>query len=456
MDYPYWVEDENFELENHVRHIALPKPGDWRQFCIQVSRLHARALDMSQPLWEIYVIEGLDGVVGLPKGCFAVLIKTHLAAVTVKQAGELTRLLHDVTVNPAAETPPPPWFPESPTSKLSLALRGGIKAMGSPLRLAAPIWRSVAKVTPAVISLAGERLLRRSSATITRFNSVVSPHRVFESRRFEQAEFDEIRTLVGGATVNDAVIAVCGGALRRYLHAQAELPETSLWAMARRSMPDAGAAGPTVHAKSWLPVRLGTELADPVLRLSLIREQTHPADDLTQAACAGTLSGLTERAAAGALAFMHKMVGHATLIPGQHASMTNCTITPVPVPAGPLYLCGARMTYSSAILPIADGMGLVFAVTLHDSHFVISLTSCRELMPDPEMFGKAIRDSFQEYLAIARRTLGPAHTGSAKRRSRRAARPRRTATPPPRDKPPTSARPVPSSAGKPRRSAPSG
>ena len=84
LDHPYWVEDEHFDLEYHVRHIALPKPGDWRQFCIQASRIHARALDLSRPLWEIYVIEGLDGFLDLPRGSFALLTKVHNATIDIE------------------------------------------------------------------------------------------------------------------------------------------------------------------------------------------------------------------------------------------------------------------------------------------------------------------------------------------------------------------------------------
>ena len=81
LDYPYWVEDEHFDLEYHMRHGRLPEPGDWRQFCIHMSRYHSRPLDMSKPLWEIYVVEGLDNIEGLPPGCYAVAIKVHHAAV---------------------------------------------------------------------------------------------------------------------------------------------------------------------------------------------------------------------------------------------------------------------------------------------------------------------------------------------------------------------------------------
>ncbi len=95
LDYPYWVEDPHFELEFHVRHIALPKPGDWRQFCIQVARLHSRRLDMNRPVWEMYVIEGLDNVSFLPKGAFAVLVKVHHMALDDVTEDDFTVALHD-------------------------------------------------------------------------------------------------------------------------------------------------------------------------------------------------------------------------------------------------------------------------------------------------------------------------------------------------------------------------
>ena len=96
LDHPYWVDDPNFDLEYHVRHIALPKPGDWRQFCIQASRIHARPLDLNRPLWEIYVVEGLDSLLELPVGSFALLTKVHHAAVDAEGGSRIAMLLHDL------------------------------------------------------------------------------------------------------------------------------------------------------------------------------------------------------------------------------------------------------------------------------------------------------------------------------------------------------------------------
>ncbi|HCD54933.1 MAG TPA: wax ester/triacylglycerol synthase family O-acyltransferase, partial [Halieaceae bacterium] len=96
LDRPYWVKDERFDVEFHLRHIALPNPGDWRQLCIQVARLHSRPLDMSKPLWEAYIIEGLDRIPGLPKGSFAIMVKIHHSLVDGMGGNSIAALIHDL------------------------------------------------------------------------------------------------------------------------------------------------------------------------------------------------------------------------------------------------------------------------------------------------------------------------------------------------------------------------
>jgi WS/DGAT/MGAT family acyltransferase len=403
LDHPYWVDDENFDLEYHVRHIALPKPGDWRQFCIQASRIHARALDLGRPLWEVYVIEGLDSFLDLPVGSFALLLKTHLAAVDLAQASELTTLMHDVSAAPPSEGPPEPWFADSAPSPLSLLAQGAARSATAPLRLARPLVRAATHLAPAAAALASEMILRPKNLPVTRFNAVVSPHRVFETRRFTDAEFAAICTLVDGASVEDAVLAVCAGALRRYLDAQGELPEghslAAIVPVARSGETSAADA-----ALAWRHVALGTDIADPVQRLAAVHAQRQAAPDVVSRVLGSReLSEAAEQASAATLAWTRRMVGRAGARVGRRTPPANCTVTPVPAPAQPQFLCGARMTYYSAILPISDGLGLAFAVTRYDGQVVISPTSCRELMPDPEAFALCLRDSFQEYLALARR-----------------------------------------------------
>ncbi len=391
LDRPYWVDDERFDLEYHVRHIALPKPGDWRQFCIQVSRIHARPLDLNRPLWEVYVIEGLDSFLDLPAGSFALLTKTHHAALDVEHDGELTARLHDTAPTPAPPSPPAPWFADGAPAPLPLLLRGLARQALRPWRLLRPLSRRLRQLAPARLALAGEVLLQGGAEMpLVRFNAVVSPHRVFETRRFTLVEFDRIRRLVRGATVQDAALAVCGGALRRYLDAHDELPPQALLAL----VPPAAAVG-SDNAAAWRRVSLATGLDDPLQRLRAIRAQTSgrtrggAAGDA--AAQAGTATLLLGRAA--------RQV--AQLLAGGRAPLAACSVTPVAAPGAPLYLCGARMSYFSAMLPVSDGLGLAIAVTVYDGRVIISPSSCRELMPDPERFAQALRDSFQELLALA-------------------------------------------------------
>ena len=403
LDEPYWIEDENFDVEYHVRNIALPKPGDWRQFCIQASRIHARPLDLNRPLWEIYVIEGLDAIDDLPKDSFALLTKLHNAAIDVKRGTAIITLLHDTTPQPPKPEPPEPWFPASPPSPLELACRGLARKVTSPTRLASPVWNALTSVVPAARSFAAELLQKQEVLPLTRFNSVVSPYRVFETRRFQLDEFREIRRLVPGAKINDVVLAVCAGGLRRYFEANEEPPEQDLSTLLPVYVrePEAGAGSrPEVE---WERIMLGVNIADPVQRLAYIKAQTAASPLMARAIGARELTDIGTHAPAATLAITGKMLGRALLGVGRRAPLANCAIANVPGPTVPIYLNGARMTYFSAIMPINDGLGLVFAVTSYDGKVIISPTSCREQMPDPEAFAQCLRDCFQESLALARK-----------------------------------------------------
>ncbi|MFO1291648.1 MAG: wax ester/triacylglycerol synthase family O-acyltransferase [Rubrivivax sp.] len=413
LDYPYWIDDENFDLEYHVRHIALPKPGDWRQFCIQAARIHARPLDPQRPLWEIYVIEGLDGLLELPAGSFALLAKTHHAAIDVELGSEITQLLHDTEAVPPRTEPPRPWFPGRAPSRMEMLVRGISHGVTPPFWFGGPLGHLLQQASQVGAGLAGELLGAPHVLPVTRFNSVVSPHRVFETRRFLLDEFKAMRALVPGATVNDVVLAVCGGGLRRYLDMHGELPEASLSALAPFYVrgKDAGRAGP--RRLAWTDVDLGTAIADPAQRLAHVHAQTASSDLVARAVGARELADANEHAPAAALALSGKLLGRASSGRRGRMPASGCTITNVPGPRQPLYLCGARLSYFSAMMPIADGMGLAFAVTSYDGRVVISPTSCRDLMPDPEAFAQCVRDDFQVLLAAAQAAAEAAQAAKA-------------------------------------------
>ena len=402
LDYPYWVEDEAFNIEYHVRHIALPKPGDWRQLCIQSARIHARPLDLQRPLWEMYVIEGLDTFLDLPAGSFAVLLKVHHAAIDVAHGNEITALLHDLSPHSPPPAPLQPWFPESTPGSLHLLGLAGINLATFPLRMAQPLGRGWLALSATVKTFVGEFIGRPLPFPMTRFNSEVSPHRVFDTRRFALQDFKSIRTLVPGASVNDVVMAVCAGALRRYLELQMELPEESLVAAAPIAIH--GEDNDDLRANfSWVRIALGTDIANARERLQAIQAASSSSEVMNQAISARELTRLAQVAPSVAIAATSRMLRSASAVLGDWTPLANCAITNIPGSRVPLYLQGARLTYVSAIMPISDGMGLVFSVTGYSDTIVISFTACYEQIPDPEVFAQCLRDSFQEYLALVRK-----------------------------------------------------
>ncbi len=233
MDHPYWVEDEHFDIEAHMSHARLPEPGDWRQFCIAVARYFSKPMDMNRPLWDIYIIEGLDRIPGIPKGSFAMLHRVHHAAVDGASGAHAFIAMSDIDAKgtPAiAEPPPAEDLGRAPSSAETLT-RAWSASMQSPVKFV----NALLKVSPAIVASA-RRSIAEGGMTAgvpeTRFNVPVGPHKMFDATTVALSDVAEIRKKVPGATVNDVVLTTVGGALRKYLAKHKELPKESLVAVA--------------------------------------------------------------------------------------------------------------------------------------------------------------------------------------------------------------------------------
>lgn len=395
LDHPYWLEDPDFDLEFHVRHIALPKPGDWRQLCIQVARLHARPLDTGRPLWEFTVIEGLDNVQGLPKSCFAIVSKVHHAAIDGVSGAEMTAAVHDLEPDAVPAPPEKAWLPERVPTAVELLSRTSVNNVRHPFQLARVVAQSVPALARLGIGLSAGKLKRVGPVPRTRFNGQVSPHRVFDGRSFRLNDIRAIKNAVEGATVNDAVIAIIGGALRKYLESKHELPKDSLIAMAPISVRAPGeqkAAGNLVSAMS---VAVRSDIADPLERLVAVFESTTNSKEMTNAIGARTLTDYTQfipSTVAGLAARLYTNLGLANRI----TPIFNTVITNIPGPQVPLYMTGARLVTQFGLGPILDGMGIIHPVFSYCGEITISFTSCREMIPDPAFYAQCIEDAFEE------------------------------------------------------------
>ncbi|UCO95820.1 wax ester/triacylglycerol synthase family O-acyltransferase [Metapseudomonas lalkuanensis] len=414
LGYPYWVEDDLFDIDFHVRHFALPKPGDWRQFCILVSRIHARSVDLARAPWEMYVIEGLDNIEGIPKGSFAILTKSHHAAMDGTAAAELTWALHDVAGaqgKPVAVVPErapanpqrPLWGPLDTVSRM---LTDNISASA---RMALPLARVLPKLAAAGLrSVARSVFTASGGAPRTRFNSNVNAARVWNSVTLDLAVVKQIKNLVPGATVNDAVLALIGGAMRRYLEDKDELPDRSLVTLAPVNTRPSGETATSGNTVSMLTFPLCTEIEDPLERLEAVYTATSESKALQSAIGAQDLTNLQKFAPpatlglAGRLATLMGVGGKGPMI------LHNCMVTNVPGPNVPLYMLGAKLVYWCGVGPLVDGLSLIWNPTSYCGKMFVSLTSSPNVVPDPDFLTKCLKDSYEEMQAIAIETAARA------------------------------------------------
>ena len=412
LDHPWWVDDPDFDIEYHVRHVALPKPGDWRQLCIQVARLHARPLDPKRPLWEFTVIEGLDGVEGLPEGSFAIVTKIHHACIDGVSGDRLNSAIHDLEPDPGpsdsdVDGGPDTWSPEATPRSTDLLGRAWIRNTREPFRFA----RLLARTVPALGrgAMATRRLdvqpVTPGGAPRTRFNATISPHRSFESVEVPLDSIKAIRAAAPGSTVNDVVLTIVGGAMRRYLDDKGELPDRPLTAMAPISARSKDGKGDGTgdgegNRVSAMFVPLGTDVADPVERLRAVHEGTQASKVLTEAVGADLLADyarFTPSMLAGAGARLASSLGMANRVDPAY----NTVVSNVPGPQEPLYMCGARVVAMHGLAPIHDGVGLFHGVYSYCGRVFISATACREVLPDPATYAEALRQAHADLAEAA-------------------------------------------------------
>ena len=423
-DRPYWVEDAVIDVEFHVRHIALPQPGDWRQLCIQVARIHSRPLDRSKPLWEAYVIEGLDNIAGLPRGSFALYVKFHHSALDGEAGTEIIKAIHSLSADGDGETRVAAtragdrnpsavelWSRAVANNlgRLPLLSRLAVESAGRIARLGRSTLPSQPGEGRAPADLKG--LVRR--APVTRFSGRVSAHRVVESVGLPLSAMRAVRTAVEGATLNDVFLATVGGALNLYLASKNELPAQSMTAMVPMTLRGANKGEDTGNQIGLAVMRLHTEIADALSRLRAIRAE------------AGKVKALNEDLGKDLAKQVFEVMptfAATALTRNLMVPQMNVVVSNVRGPDVPLYMAGARLFSFSPISIAIDGLGLnVTAFSYHGTMWVCAV-ACREMLPDPAFFAECMRRSFQ---ALTDAAPPPEPAPPSVRRRRKRAPPRR-------------------------------
>ena len=428
IDYPYWIEDPDFDLEYHVRHVALPKPGDWRQLCIQAARIFARPLDLERPPWEFTVVEGLDNIPGIPPGSFAMVTKVHHAAIDGMSGIDLMEALH--TLDPAAPPPAKPdlWKPDAVPNPVGLFAKGYLHAWINPVRQLGVMGRAVPGLVRAVKGIAQKDFDLEAAIETprTRFNTKVSPNRVIEGRSFQLSDLKALRALSPGAKINDVFLAIIGGALRRYLIAKHELPEASLTAMAPISVRSEGEKNSMGNQVSAMLVPLGSHIDGAAERLRYVHAQTVNSKAMTDALGARQMTEMSKASPALFLALgaqLYSRLGIADVM----KPVFNTVVTNVPGPPVPIYSSGAQLVSMHGLLCLTDGLGLGHVVQSYCAQATIGFTACRKVMPDPEFYSECLQASFDEMMtALAAHDDAPAP--ATKPKSKAKAQPKAAST----------------------------
>ncbi|MGE3326930.1 MAG: wax ester/triacylglycerol synthase family O-acyltransferase, partial [Acidimicrobiia bacterium] len=351
LDNPYWIEDDEFDLEFHLRQLALPRPGDWVQFRTQVSRLHSRALDMSRPPWELTMIEGLDHIAGLPAGCFAIVLKVHHAAIDGISGVELLNVMHTLSPDEPIGHFADSWHAEATPSPWELLGKAGVHALVRPvasIRQVADLALPTIKGLPKLVTDRSTRL----RVPRTRFNNKVSAHRVFDEVRCPLDEMKAMKRSVDGATINDVCLTVVGGAMRHYLSDKGELPELSMVAMVPVSTRRPDQIGEGGNHVSMMRASMHTDIADPVDRLAAVRATTRQLKQAQEGIGAETLLELGQTLP-GALPGL--AIRAVSAVSRSGPLLANTAVTNVPGSPVPQYFHGAKIVKSTGCVPVSDG-----------------------------------------------------------------------------------------------------
>jgi diacylglycerol O-acyltransferase / wax synthase len=405
LDYPYWIDNAEFDLDYHVREVALPPPPSDAKLADQVARIFERPLDHDRPLWELYLIHGLnDGNVGW-------LTKVHHAAVDGMSGAEIMGALLDLSPE-GREAPPAGPAPDREPGDVEMLARSVLSVPHYFARVlrSLPSTLSNLQETPIIRDVPGARLLGRSAARMTHgghvhlpahadlkrprtsFNGHISPHRRFA---FGQIPLDAVKAIKNehGCTVNDVIVSLAAGAVRRWLLEREELPGRPLVALVPVSMRTEEDRGTFGNRVGTMSVPLFTNEPDAVRRLQRTHEALREAKEVQDALPAHLLQDATQFIPPALFA----RASRATFsLAASRTPVWNLVVSNVPGPQIPLYCVGARVEALYPVSVITNGMGLNITVMSYCGHLDFGIVADREEVPNVWALIRWLRESLAE------------------------------------------------------------
>jgi len=398
---PLWVDDPSFNLEYHVRHSALPSPGTEQQLFLLAGRIASQPLDRSKPLWESWLIEGLED------DRFALIFKTHHSLVDGVSGVDLATVLFDLSPDPP---PPPtdlePWKPHVEPSQADLVLAGVRGAVRTTAEIATRAVGALTRPADTLISLrdAAEGLgeivwAGLNPAPETPLNVEIGPHRRFAVVRQQLADYKEVKDSLGG-TVNDVVLTVVSGGLARWLRSRGVRTEglemRALVPVSVRNNSERGTLGNKLTVmRGPLPVYI----KDPRARLRFVRKAMDGLKESKQAVGAATLAAVNNLAPPTILAQASRLNFSTRLF--------NLIVTNIPGPQVPLYVLGRQLLDLFPIAFLPEHHGLAVAIMSYNGNIDYGLLGDYDALDDIDVIADGIEASLAELLATARAQSSP-------------------------------------------------
>ncbi len=407
MERPYWIEDPEFQIENHVFQCKLPTPGNKQQLSKRLSEIITTPLDMTKPLWEIHIIEGLNDYEGVGKNSFVMITKIHHSCVDGGSGNNLYAAIVDLA--PDAEP-----FPDKDEAHVSLEgsqerIPGRYEmlatAYGNNTVSAIQQTVAVTKRLPGLAKIATQ-LYRgkidtgsKLSVPITRFNKTPEKERSIGFVDFDLQSIKDIKNKVPGVTINDIVVCIISGTLRRFLQHHGELPNTSLGAMLPKNIRSKNDHGKkNGNMVGGLFATIHTDIEDPKQRLLAISANTKKAKKFAENADTASIvpnmmGGFLYPKTGKALA---KFMQRNRIMERVGPVIVNTVITNVAGPRFNLYHAGAKQHLFCALAPLTDGIGISHAAYSHKNRLSISVISCPSMIDDAEFYIQCCQESFDE------------------------------------------------------------
>jgi len=386
---PVWVDDEDFDVTYHVRRSALPRPGSRAQLRELVGRLQSRRLDRNRPLWEIYLVEGLEN------GQVAVITKTHHAMVDGVSAVDIGTVILDLTPTPR-DVPEDDWTPRKEPGAASLVVsamtdlvRRPTQALDTARSSIVDAKATVGKVTSVAGGVLASALMMARSAPDSPLNATIGEQRRFGMAATDLDDYKRVRKAHGG-TINDVVLATVAGALRTWLLTRGESvnPATTIRAMVPVSVRGEDDHGGNRVSSYFVDLPVGE--GNAVMRLHQVSFAMRGHKESGEAVGADALVQLTGFAPPTIHALGARVASSFT------RRLFNVVVTNVPGPQFPLYAAGAKMIEMYPVVPLAKGQAVSIGLTSYDGGVYYGLNADRDAMPDIDVLAGCIEESLSE------------------------------------------------------------